>query len=166
MARRVVVGRIRGAYGVRGWVKLDSYTDPPANILNYVPWSIASAGQESSYRVLAGRLHGAQVVAQLEGVVAREQAADLAGGEIAVDRNQLPQLPAGEFYWADLEGLQVELENGRVLGRVVQMLPTGSNDVLVVRGERERLVPFLQGSVVREVDLDGGRIVVDWDPEF
>ena len=81
-------------------------------------------------------------------------------------RDQLPELPQGEYYWTDLIGLDVRLEDGRRLGTIDNMLATGANDVMVVRGERERLIPFVPGQYVKEVDLAGGCVTVDWGPDF
>jgi 16S rRNA processing protein RimM len=165
-ARPVWLGRIGGAYGVRGWVRLRSDTDPPEQIAAYSPWWLSRDGQWRRVEVQALRRQGAGLVAQLQGCTDRDQAAGLTGSEIAVERDLLPKPGEDEFYWADLIGLEVRTEQGGTLGRVEELLATGANDVLVVRGERERLIPFLRGQVVREVDLDAGRIVVDWDPEF
>jgi 16S rRNA processing protein RimM len=105
-------------------------------------------------------------VAQLEGIDDREAAGELVRHEIAVPRSELPPAEPGEFYWVDLIGLEVETLEGVVLGRVVDLVETGANDVLVVQGDRERLLPFVQGQCVRSIDLDSGRMTVDWDPDF
>jgi len=111
-------------------------------------------------------MHGSGVVVRLEGCGDRDQAAQLAGSGLAISRRQLPAPPPGSFYWVDLVGLKVETTDRRPLGTVQRLLETGANDVLVV-GEREQhLIPFVMGQYVIAVDLDGGRIVVDWDPEF
>lgn len=159
-----MVGRISGLYGVRGWVKVFSETEPRDNILTYNPWYLG-AGRKP--RELAeGRRHGKGLIARLEGCEDRDQAAALVGLEIRIRRDQLPRLGADEFYWADLVGLSVETLEGRRLGRVDRVFATTANDVLVVNGERERLLPFLWDRVIKDVDLDLGRIRVDWDPEF
>src|SRR6185312_1486129 len=114
-----------------------------------------------------GREQGKGMVAQLPGVDDREQAAALIGSDIYVSRDQLPPLAEGEYYWVDLEGLEVVTTEDVSLGRISHLFATGANDVVVVRdGTRERLIPFVQGSYVRSVDLSAGRMVVDWDPEF
>lgn len=164
--QRVVLGRVTGLFGVRGWVKLWSYTDPVENLLVYGEFEL---GQEESWRhasLVEGRRHGDGLVGRFEGVEDRDAAAVLVGAELAVPREQLPAPDEGEYYWADLVGLEVVNREGARLGRVERMMATGANDVMVVAGERERLLPFLPGRFVDEVDLDGGRIVVDWDPEF
>ncbi len=111
-------------------------------------------------------VQGKGLVAKLKGCDDRESARDLIGALIQVRRGDLAELEPGEFYWADLLGLKVETLSGTELGAVDNLLETGANDVLVVRGDRERLIPFLQGQVVHDVDLDKQRIRVDWDPDF
>ena len=162
--RMVVVGRIGGVYGVRGWVHVHSETQPIENILRYRPWYLGERTQ--GLEPLEGRRHGKGLVARLAGCVGREQAAPLVGSAIAVPRDQLPPPKADEFYWVDLEGLAVETVEGRDLGRVDHLFATGANDVVCVKGERERLIPFVWGDVIRDVDFDLGRVLVDWDPDF
>ena len=164
--RRVLMGRVSGAHGVRGWVRVKPYGEDAAALLDAPRWLLGTAGRWREVSVLEGRRHGAALLARLEGVADRDAAMALRGAEVALRRSQLPEPEEGEYYWSDLEGLVVETEGGEPLGRVERLLATGANDVLVVRGDRERLIPFLPGSVVREVDLDAGRIRVDWDPEF
>jgi len=160
----LVLGRISGVHGVRGWVKVFSETDPRDNILTYSPWYLGAS--QTACKVATGRLQGKGLVARIEGCEDRDQAADLVGQEIAVRRDQLPPPRADEFYWADLEGLNVETLDGTLLGRVDRLFSTAANDVLVVKAERERLLPFVWGQVVKEVDFELGRMRVDWDPEF
>lgn len=164
--RRVVLGKVGGLYGVRGWVKLWSFTEPVENLLDYRELELCRGDRWEAVRLAEGRRQGEALVARFDGCEDREQAALLVGAELAVTRDRLPAPAPGEFYWADLVGLEVVTVDGASLGRVEQMMATGANDVMVVRGERERLVPFLPGRYVHEVDLGGGRIVVDWDPEF
>jgi len=116
--------------------------------------------------VLDGRAHGNTVIARLDGVDDRDAARALIDRRIEVPREALPPPGPGEYYWADLEGMRVRTREGRALGEVDYMLATPAHDVMVIRGERERLVPFVQERFVLEVDLAGGVIVVDWDPEF
>lgn len=160
--KTVVLGRILGVYGVRGWLKVFSETSPLENIFSYAPWLINGVEQQ----VVAWRRHGKGLVAQLEGYDDRDQARALSGKTIAVRRDQLPPPSADELYWVDLQGLRVETQEGVPLGQVTHLIETGSNDVMVVRGERERLVPFVWGQFVLDVDFDTGRVLVDWDPEF
>ena len=162
VAKTVVLGRILGVYGVRGWLKVFSETDPIENIFSYAPWLIDGDVQQ----VVAWRRHGKGLVAQLQGYDDRDQARALAGKTISIRRDQLPPPSADEFYWIDLQGLRVETQEGVLLGQVSHLIETGSNDVLVVTGARERLLPFVWGQCVLDVDFDIGRVLVDWDPEF
>jgi 16S rRNA processing protein RimM len=158
----VVLGRISGVYGVRGWVRIFSETEPREGILRYSPWYVDGEPRE----VAEGRRHGKGLVVRLRGCDDRDQAASLMGREIAIRRDQLPPPSADEFYWADLEGLAVETVDGVALGTVSHLFATGANDVLVVRGDRERLLPFVWEQVIHSVDFGAGLIRVDWDPDF
>lgn len=163
-ARRITVGRIAGVYGVRGWVKVHSHTRPREAILDYSPWLIESGGRWEEREVEEGRAHGKGIVARLAGCTDRDEAAALIGSEIAIERAQLPETAADEYYWAELEGLRVVNLEGHELGTVSHLFETGANDVMVLRGERERLVPFTK-PVVQRVDLGQRMIIVDWDVE-
>ena len=160
----VLVGRISGIYGVRGWVKLFSYTQPREALLDYQPWFLGEAHREQ--RLVESRAHGKGLVARLAQIDDRDAAAALVGTDIFVKRGQLPPSAPGSYYWADLIGLRVVNRDGTDFGRVSGLLETGSNDVLQVAGERERLVPFIPDQVIQAVDLETGVIRVDWDPEF
>jgi 16S rRNA processing protein RimM len=162
----IIVGRIAGVFGVRGWLKIHSYTSPRENLLHYHPWFIIDSGVFRERKLLAGQPHGKGLVALLDGCVDPTTARPLVGCDVAVHREVLPPPGEGEYYWADLIDLQVVTLQGVALGRVDHLIETGANDVLVVRGERERLIPYLPGRTVCEVDLVGGRLVVDWDLEF
>ena len=161
----VVIGEIAGVYGVKGWLRIRSYTQPLDNIFGYSPWNLGSEGNWSEVNVAEGRRHGRGLVAKIAGIDDRDSAMSCQGKLIAVRRDQLPD-SAGEFYWADLEGLRVETLEGESLGIVDHLIETGANDVLVVRGKRERLIPFILDQFVREIDLQAGRLVVDWDKDF
>ena len=117
-------------------------------------------------QVAEGKRHGKGVVARLEDCVDRDQALQLMGSEIGIRRDQLPDTAPGEYYWGDLQGLEVLTEDGASLGTVDHLMETGANDVLVVKGDRERLIPFVLQQVVTRVDLDAGTIQVDWDKDF
>jgi 16S rRNA processing protein RimM len=164
--KRVILGKVGAVFGVRGWVKLWSYTDPPANLLEYNELELGQSGSWAPARLVEARPHGEALVGRFEGVEDRDGAAALVGAELAVAREALPPPGEGEYYWTDLVGLEVINREGVHLGRVREMMATGANDVMVVEGDRERLVPFLPGHWVDRVDLAGGRIVVDWDPDF
>lgn len=160
-----MLGKVTGVWGVRGWIKLVSYTERADDIFNYQPWSLLQDGQETVVSLLDGKRQGSGLVASIEGTTDRDQAEQWIGRQIAVRREQLPELPEGDYYWRELIGLQVMTRDGMQLGKVKSILPTGANDVLVVSGEREHLVPYLP-EVVIAVDLGLSRITVDWDPEF
>lgn len=113
-----------------------------------------------------GRQQGKNIIARLEGITDRDTATQMMQADIAVERQQLPATAKDEFYWADLEGLQVVTETGVELGTVSHLLETGANDVLVVEGERQRLIPYVRGDVVQHIDLAEGKMIVAWDPEF
>jgi 16S rRNA processing protein RimM len=162
----VGVGKISGVFGVKGWVKIFSDTSPKENILNYSPWLLKKAGEVTSVEVVDGKLHGSGVIALIKGVNDRTQAEALLGSEILIRREQLPPPSEGEYYWADLIGLEVVTTEGVILGVVDSLFETGANDVLIVKGERERAVPFIKDQVIVRIDREAGRITVDWDPDF
>ena len=164
--RRIAAGRISGLYGVHGWVRVYSCTEPREAIIGYSPWQVQAGGGWREMKVLQGRRHGKGVIVRLEGCDDRDAAARLLGCNIYLYRSQLPEASPGEYYWADLVGLQVVTLDGVELGVVEGLMETGANDVLLVQGERERLIPFLTGNVVVEVDMARQRIRVDWDPAF
>ncbi len=168
MTRRITIGEISGAYGIKGWVRIHSHTQPRENVLRYSPWELEHGGERWQVSVLAGRRQGRSVVARIEGIDTRDQAERLRGAKIHIDRAQLPELPAGEYYWADLIGMQVVDLQGRRLGQVVNLLETGANDVLIVDGEagREILIPWIRERVIKKVDLPARTIQVDWDPDY
>lgn len=166
--RLILVGRIVGLHGVSGEVKLESFTEPRLQVFRYQPWLLkGSDGAQREVRGCGGKAHGKGLVARLPGIEDRDAAAKLVGSEVWIDRSQLPRPKPGEYYWTDLEGLEVVTIEGVVLGRISHLLATGSNDVMVVRDAgRERLLPFILDDCVRSVDLDAGRVTVDWDPDF
>ena len=172
----VVLGRLAGAYGVRGWLRVSSYTDPPEGILDYDPVALSRRNDRwSQARFDAGHCHGDGLVAHLVGCDDRDRAAALSGASVAIDAAQLPSLPAGEYYWNELVGLavwSVASEPPTRLGTVARLLETGANDVLFVAPDadsldgRERLIPYLRDRVVREVNLERGVVRVDWEADF
>lgn len=162
--RRVPVGRVVGLFGVDGWVKVYSHTRPREAILRYRPWQLEIHGVTRTLDVADGRRQGKGVVARVAGCNTRDDAAALVGAEIAISASQLPATGGREYYWAELEGLRVVNLAGEELGRVGHLFETGANDVLVVRGGRERLIPFGPG-IIQNVDFEAGVITVDWDLE-
>lgn len=174
--KMVTLGVFAAPFGVKGWVKVFSHTEPFEKILSYAPWQVSfetAPGQYKTFEVLEGRAHqGKLVVVRLKGIDDRDQAANLRGGVIQVDSSLLPQLDDGDFYWHQLEGLQVFTVAGECLGEVESVMPTGANDVLVVKPSaesidgRERLLPYVLEQFVVDVDLAAKRITVDWDIDF
>ncbi|MDE1885222.1 MAG: ribosome maturation factor RimM [Xanthomonadaceae bacterium] len=165
--RLLTVGKVVGLYGVDGWLKIESYTEPRLRIFAYRPWRLTLAGSETEVPSAQGHEQGKGIVAKLPGCDDRDAAAKLIGTAIHVPRSALPKPGRGEYYWTDLEGLDVVTVDRVALGKVSHLFATGANDVLVVRdGIRERLIPFVTGQFVKAVDLKEGRITVDWDPEF
>jgi 16S rRNA processing protein RimM len=160
-------GQISGVFGVKGWVKVFSFTQPRENILRYSPWILQKNNQTKEIKVVGGQRQGSNVVAELEGVLDRDAALELMGWEIFIRKDQLPKPQAGEYYWADLIGLEVVTAEGVKLGTVDHLMETGANDVLVVIDDKiERLIPFLQQQTVLKIDLAARSMVVDWDPDF
>ena len=162
----VILGRVSGVFGVKGWLKVQSYTEPRDNIVGFGAWTLRMNGVDHAFDVEEGHSHAGSVVAKLHGLDDRDRARDWVGADIVVLREQLPKIAAGELYWTDLEGLEVRTTTGTVLGTVDHLLATGGNDVLVLDSSPQLLIPFVAGDVVKEVDLKAGLIVVDWSPEY
>jgi 16S rRNA processing protein RimM len=165
--RILVMGHIGAPFGITGWMHVMPYTEQQDGLLDYASWHLRLHGgdwQEAG--LVQGKLHGKGLVVQLDGCNDRDQAASWTGAEIGVARSRLPAAGENEYYWSDLTGLRVITLTGRQLGQVDHLFETGSNDVLVVRGEQEHLVPYIAGDVIRSVDLVAGEIQVDWDPDF
>ena len=171
-APRVVLGKIVSVHGVRGAVKVYSHTDPLDNVLDYAEWTLNRGSEQRTVSVLGGRVQGRVLVVNLKGIDDRNKAEELINFEISVAADTLPELDEGDFYWHQLEGLEVVNLQGQVLGAVAHLLETGSNDVMVVKpctgsvDQRERLLPYLPGQFVIQVDLETKVIQVDWDAEF
>jgi 16S rRNA processing protein RimM len=165
--RRILLGRVAGAFGVRGELKLESWTEPRSAIFNYQPWIVVSpSGQESTVSGVRGRDTGKHLIARFPDVDDRDVVGAMRGTEVYVARSSLPPPKPDEYYWVDLEGLDVKTVDGVSLGQVSHLFSTGSNDVLVTRGDRERMIPFVQPEFVKSVDFDANLVIVDWDPDF
>lgn len=171
-AQQVVVGHVDAPWGIKGWIRVFSFTDPMARILDYTPWQLVKGGKQQTLAVTEGKRQGKGLVALLDGFENRSHAELLVGADIRIDKDQLPGLMQGEYYWHELEGLIVVNQQGECLGRVDHMIETGANDVMVVSAEggsvddRERLIPYLENQVVLRVDTEEGRILVDWQSDF
>ena len=159
------MGRIAAPFGVKGWIRVQPDTAADRNLLEYKAWWVGRDGDWREHAVAEAKVHGRSVVARLAGCEDRDAAAALGGGLVAVAREALPRTQSGEYYWVDLVGLKVLNMAAQDLGRVERILRTGANDVLVVQGERERLIPFI-AQVIREVDQDAGVIRVDWGADY
>jgi 16S rRNA processing protein RimM len=162
----VTLGRISGVFGVKGWVKVHSYTEPRDNIVTFRVWTVRQRGIDRAIEIEDGRSHSRNVVAKLRGVDDPDQARALIGADVLVARAELPDCEPGEYYWTDLEGLEVRTPGGEPLGVVDHLVATGANDVIVLAGAPGRMIPFVVGEVIRSVDLDAGVIVADWSPEL
>ena len=174
-AQWVKVGRVSGVYGIKGWIKVHSYTTPPEQIKHYQPWRLELAGVAETAVAIDAKISGKTLLIALQGVDDRDQAARWVQADISVPATALPELPDNEYYWYQLEGLRVisRFQNQSTdLGCVERLLETGANDVLVVQGdtgsidERERLIPYVLGQSVLSIDLERRQVQVDWDPDF
>lgn len=169
----LVLGKMGSVYGIRGWLKVFSSTEDAESIFDYQPWFIQRAGQWQLVELEGWKRHNQDMIIKVKGIDDRDTAGLLTNCEIVVDSEQLPALEKGDYYWKDLIGCQVITSQGYELGKVTEMMETGSNDVLVVKanlkdafGVKERLIPFLDGQVIKNVDLTTCTIEVDWDPGF
>ena len=161
----VIMGRVAAPYAVRGWIKVQPYTEHVDNLLDYPVWRLGKNGAWTPYEVQEAKIHGQSLVARLAGVDGRDAAERLSGLDVAVGRDELPPAEDNEYYWDELVGLTVVNTAGETLGTVDGLLETGAHDVLKVAGERERLIPFV-AEIVREVDTATGRIVVEWGSDW
>lgn len=169
----VIVGSLGAVYGIKGWLKVNSYTQDAESIFEYQPWLIGSTGKTREVQVTEWRRHNKSLIVKLEGFDVREQSQTLTGLEISVQADQLPELEGDEHYWRDLIGMKVVNRSGYDMGQVSDLMETGSNDVLVVKanlkdgfGKKERLIPFIESQVIDRVDSETQTITVDWDPGF
>ena len=167
---KVVIGKIGAPHGVKGWVKINTYTDTPEGIFDYQPWLL---GDGTEYQLDQWRPHGKVLVAKIEGIETRDDAERIKNLDISISAEQLPELDENEFYWRELTGMQVVTTQGYDLGVVKDVFNTGANDIIQVRanakdavGLTERLLPFVMDEVIQSVDKDGKVITVDWDPGF
>lgn len=161
----IPIGQIHGVFGVRGWIKVRPFTRPPDGIFEYRRWSIGAPDAAGEYQVAGFRADGENFLVKLRGINTREAAESLTGTTVSVPPSALPPLAEGQHYWRDLVGLTVLTTQGLVFGTVSCLLETGANDVLVVEGERQRLIPFVRERYVVSVDVAARQIVVDWHPD-
>jgi len=173
---KLVLGGISGVFGVKGWVKVFSETDPLENILSYSPWFVEINKQWQAFKLVTGKKHGKAIIAQLEGIDDRDKAAALKRARIAINPSQLAATSDNEFYWRDLKTCEVVNQAGFKFGQVVDILETGANDVLVVRSHtamnktnnkyKEYLIPYIWQQVILKVDLETHLIEVDWEADY
>ena len=161
----VIMGRIVAPYGIYGWLKIQPDTEMLDGLLDYPDWWLGREGQWQKYEVETARVHSNTLLVKLKGVTDRDAAFAFKGRQVAVPREQLPEPEENAYYWSDLIGLQVKNLQDFDLGKVAELFETGANDVMLVKGERERLLPFI-AQVVLDVNLDAGTMLVDWDAEF
>ena len=170
--KRVVLGKFGKVHGIKGWLRLNSFTVPPANILDYAELHTELSGELRLLRIDASREQQKGLLVHIEGFDTPEDARLITGCEVWVQSADMPELEAGSFYWHQLQGLQVVNLQGQIYGSVQRLMETGANDVLVVRptaescDDRERLIPYLPDRVVKEVSVEEQRIVVDWEADY
>jgi 16S rRNA processing protein RimM len=162
----VTLGRVSGVFGVKGWLKVQSYTEPRDNLAEFGVLTLRLGAADRRFEVEESQSRTGGAAVKLRGIDDRDRAGEWVGADIVVERERLPTAGAGEYYWTDLEGLEVVDVTGAALGKVEYLLATGANDVLVLGGAQQRLIPFIVGAVVKEVDLRQGLIVVDWSPDY
>lgn len=163
MTDYVIVGKIGSTYGVRGWLKILSYTEATTNILEYQPWYLEQGKDWKPVEITGSRAHGNSVIVKFPDIDNPEQARRLTGKKIAVMRSQLPTLKQDEFYWNDLKGLTVINQHGETLGKIIYLIAAGSNDVLVVKGDEEYAIPYLLKRTVISIDLNKKIMRVNWE---
>ena len=161
----ITLGKIVGVFGIKGWVKVFSETRPREQIFSYSPWLLEVKGRTVEVELLDGRQQGKGLIASLKGYTDCDAAGQLIGADISIPEEGLPAAGIDEYYWSQLTGLSVVNQQGIELGEVANLFETGANDVMVVKGDKERLIPFTEFAV-HEVDLDNKKIIVDWDADF
>lgn len=159
------MGRIAAPFGIKGWIKVQPYSEDPGTLMDFVSWRVGRGEQQAHYTVETVQDHGKALVAKLAGIDDRDAAYALRGQEISVAKRDLPPPEENEFYWSDLIGLTVINREGIELGKVDSLMEGGANDLLVVKGAREHLIPFV-AAFVGKVDLAGGTIEVDWGEDY
>lgn len=169
----ILLGKISGVHGIKGWVKVFSYTSPRAKITEYSQWFMKGSKDQSwkPLKLIEGKEQGKNIIARLDGVNYRDEAEALVGTEIGIHKDQLEVLADNEYFWRDLIGLSVETEKGEKLGQIDWLFNTGSNDVVVIKDKenadsKEHLLPYLFDDVIKSVNLEDSLMIVDWDPEF
>ncbi len=171
-AKKLTLARVGKTHGIKGWLRLNSYTEPADNVLQYQEFLVQQDGQWRTLHLDQSRRQADKLLVHFQGYDSPEAARELTGLDLQVEAGQLPALAEGDYYWHQLQGLTVLNLDEENLGSIKTMMATGANDVLVVSptgqslDKRERLIPWLFGTVVREVDLTGGILIVDWPADY
>ncbi|TWX68873.1 ribosome maturation factor RimM [Colwellia demingiae] len=171
--KKIILGKVGAVYGIKGWLKIHSFTDETEAILDYFPWSLKLGNNTQTVEITDWRKHNKILIVKVAGIDDRDEAQALVGSEILTNEAALPELSQDDFYWRDLIGMSVVTNKGYDLGVVTDMMETGANDVLVVKAnlkdgfsKKERLIPYLFEQVIESVSIENKQICVDWDPGF
>ena len=170
---QIILGKVGAVYGIKGWLKVHSFTDETEAILDYFPWSLKLGNNTQTVEITDWRKHNKVLIVKVVGIDDRDDAQAFVGSEILTSAAALPELSQDDFYWRDLIGMSVVTNKGYDLGVVTDMMETGANDVLVVKAnlkdgfsKKERLIPYLFEQVIESVSIENKQICVDWDPGF
>lgn len=162
----VIVGKITGVHGIRGWLKLISYTSNPEDLFDYKPWALQLKKQHFSATPEGYKSFGKGFLVKIHGYDTPELAKTLVNAHIVIERSQLPELPDEQHYWVDLIGFSVTTTLGVELGKISYFFETGANDVFVVKGKKEHLIPYVPEQIIKHIDHVKKSMIVDWDPDF
>ena len=165
--KKIYLGKITGVHGIKGWLKIQSYSSPPENILNYPSWIINNKGEEDFYSIEQGRKQNNKIVVKLEKIDDRNTAESLINSKIQILRSDLPKLSNENYYWSDLVGLSVLNSEETVIGKIESLIETGANDVMVIITLKDEriLIPFVMHEIIKEVNVELNYIKIDWPIE-
>jgi len=165
--KKIYLGKITGVHGIKGWLKIQSFSSPPENILNYPSWIINNQGEEELYSIEQGRKQNNKIVVKLEKIDDRNTAESLINSKIQIQRSDLPKLSNENYYWSDLVGLSVLSSEEKVIGKIESLIETGANDVMVIITLKDEriLIPFVMHEIIKEVNVELNYIKIDWSIE-
>ena len=165
--KKIYLGKITGVHGIKGWLKIQSFSSPPENILNYPSWIIYNQGEEDFYSIEQGRKQNNKIVVKLEKIDDRNTAESLINSKILILRSDLPKLSNENYYWSDLVGLSVLNSEEKVIGKIESLIETGANDVMVIITLKDEriLIPFVMHEIIKEVSVEQNYIKIDWSIE-
>ena len=165
--KKIYLGKITGVHGIKGWLKIQSFSSPPENILNYPSWIINNQGEEELYSIEQGRKQNNKIVVKLEKIDDRNTAESLINSKIQIQRSDLPKLSNENYYWSDLVGLSVLNSEETVIGKIESLIETGANDVMVIITLKDEriLIPFVMHEIIKEVNVELNYIKIDWSIE-